>query len=293
MENQPFTEADILTAATTRERLTQLGHSPRHPLGQNFLVDPNIVRKSLDLAQVSEGDAVVEIGSGLGTLTAGLLARGAEVWAVEFDETLFHFLNTALLPRAQGKLHLIRADAVDHPLAKLPPAAERGNRPFKIVANLPYAIATPWMEAVLRQPELPARMTLMLQRENAERFCAESGTKARGAISIYLENAYLREKGHPVSRQSFMPAPEVDSALLNLRLRDGDIRPFAEATRRLIRHFFTLRRKQLGAICKRLPEADALREWLDRDVGDVRLRPEALPLAAWRALDERIRAQAI
>jgi len=135
-----------LTPTATRELLARLGHSPKRFLGQNFLVDGNIVRKSLELAQVAAGDAVVEIGPGLGTLTGALLEAGAEVWAVELDRILHAHLESGLVAQYPGKFHLAEADAVDLPLAGLPP----GRAPAaKVVANLPYAISTPWMDAVL------------------------------------------------------------------------------------------------------------------------------------------------
>src|SRR5471030_1970220 len=110
-----------LTPTATRALLTRLGHTPKRFLGQNFLVDGNIVRKSLELAQVAPGDAVVEIGPGLGTLTGALLEAGAEVWAVELDRTLHAHLEESLSARFPGMLHLMEGDAVELPLAGLPP----------------------------------------------------------------------------------------------------------------------------------------------------------------------------
>src|SRR3954470_16366580 len=127
-----------LSPTATRELLARLGHQPKRFLGQNFLVDGNIVRKSLELANVQAGDQVVEVGPGLGTLTSALLEAGAEVWAVEKDRTLHAHLAEQLAPRFPAAFHLLEADAVDHPLADLPPATAAGG--FKIVANLPYAI---------------------------------------------------------------------------------------------------------------------------------------------------------
>ncbi|HYP17587.1 MAG TPA: rRNA adenine N-6-methyltransferase family protein, partial [Opitutus sp.] len=102
-----------LTPTATRELLAQLGHQPKRVLGQNFLVDGNIVRKSLELAGVQPGDRVVEIGPGLGTLTSALLEAGAEVWAVEKDRTMHEHLATTLVPRFPSTFHLLEGDAVD------------------------------------------------------------------------------------------------------------------------------------------------------------------------------------
>src|SRR6266568_9411636 len=106
-----------LTPSATRDLLSQLGHQPKRFLGQNFLVDGNIVRKSLELGGVRAGDIVVEIGPGLGTLTSALLESGASVWAVEKDRTLHEHLLQTLVPRFLDTLHLLEGDAVEHPLA--------------------------------------------------------------------------------------------------------------------------------------------------------------------------------
>src|SRR3954465_15118340 len=101
-----------LSPSDTRELLSRLGHEPKRFLGQNFLVDGNIVRKSLELAGVTAGDTVVEIGPGLGTLTSALLSAGAEVWAVEKDRNLHLHLEESVLPLAANRLHLLEGDAV-------------------------------------------------------------------------------------------------------------------------------------------------------------------------------------
>src|SRR6185369_15899966 len=175
-----------LSPSATRDLLASLGHTPKRFLGQNFLVDGNIVRKSLELAQVAPGDTVVEIGPGLGTLTAALLEAGANVWAVEKDRVLHAYLTDTLAPRFPQTFHLIEGDAVELPLAGL---TGKPARDFKIVANLPYAISTPWLDAVLSGP-LPARLVLMLQLEAAQRYAAQPGSKSFGAISVFLQAAF-------------------------------------------------------------------------------------------------------
>src|SRR5271169_5474147 len=123
-----------LTPTETRDLLARLGHKPKRFLGQNFLVDGNIVRKSLELGQISAGDTVVEVGPGLGTLTGALLEAGADVWAVERDRTLCAHLASELAHRFPGTLHLSEGDAVGLPLAGLPADRAPG---CKVVANLP------------------------------------------------------------------------------------------------------------------------------------------------------------
>src|SRR5476651_1970545 len=236
-----------LTPTSTRELLAGLGHEPKRFLGQNFLVDGNIVRKSLALAAVEAGDAVIEIGPGLGTLTTALLEAGAEVWAVEKDRTLHAHLLDTLAPRFPATLHLLEGDAVEHPLAGFESSAgfqsatasagrQDAGVAFKIVANLPYAIATPWLDAVLGGP-LPARMVLMLQQEAAQRYSAVPGTKAFGAISIFLQAAYDIAPGHKVAAACFFPRPDIESYLLHLVRKPAPF-VFAAATKALIRACF-------------------------------------------------------
>ncbi|MFT3831301.1 MAG: 16S rRNA (adenine(1518)-N(6)/adenine(1519)-N(6))-dimethyltransferase RsmA [Opitutaceae bacterium] len=275
-----------LSPSATRALLEQLGHRPNRQLGQNFLVDGNIVRKSLELAAVRPGDHVVEIGPGLGTLTGELLAAGAEVWAVEFDPRLHAHLATTVVPAAGGRLHLLHGDAVAHPLASYDSA--QGD--FKIVANLPYAISTPWFDGVLSGP-LPERTVLMVQREAADRFLAEPGTKSFGAISVFLQSAFVAAPGHAVSRNCFFPAPDIDSYLLNLQRRATPHR-FRDTTRQLVRACFQQRRKQIGALLRRHDPA-ALAAWEPKLAAaglDLRARPEQIPTPLWQELDRLLAA---
>ncbi|NBB79295.1 MAG: ribosomal RNA small subunit methyltransferase A [Verrucomicrobia bacterium] len=307
-----------LSPTSTRELLRELEHFPNKKLGQNFLIDGNIVRKSIEQAEIGPGSAVVEIGPGLGTLTQAILANGAEVWAVERDAALAEHLRGQFLPElsdrriapasiepgrpqadtppnqtpsrgvsACRRLWLTEGDCLDHPLAGLP--GERASSGFKIVANLPYAVSTPWMEAVLAG-ELPERMVLMLQKEAADRYAATHGRKTFGAISIFLQSAFEVQSRHLVAAQCFHPAPKVDSVLLRLDRKPDAIR-FSPAARNCIRRIFTQRRKQLGALCKRDPEAAAA-AWFDQLIANgisPTVRPEELPIPYWQGLAKRLR----
>ena len=296
-----------LSPSATRELLARLGHQPKRFLGQNFLVDGNIVRKSLALAAIQPGDAVVEIGPGLGTLTSALLAAGAEVWAVEKDRNLHLHLEETLLPNAAGRLHLLEGDAVEHPLAGFdpqsmwagcphpagsapsrdegtPPTTEVGDRPFKVVANLPYAISTPWMDAVLSGP-LPERMVLMLQQEAAQRYAAKSGGKQFGAISIFLQSAYEFGPGHKVDAGCFYPKPDIESYLLHL-VRRPVPHVFPAPVKALIRACFQQRRKQIGGLLRGL-RPDGGVAWLAQLAAaglSAQTRAEAIPVELWRNL---------
>ena len=202
----------------TRVLLEELSHLPNKKLGQNFLIDGNILRKSIEMAKIDAEDAIVEVGPGLGTLTQALLETGASVWAVERDPTLAKHLRKTLAD-SDNRLHLTENDCLEYPCAGLP--EERAASGFKVVANLPYAVSTPWMDAILTGP-LPKRMVLMLQKEAADRYSALHGSKSFGAISIFLQSAYCVHDRHSVSANCFYPKPKVDSVLLCLDKRTAE-----------------------------------------------------------------------
>lgn len=273
-----------LSFSATRDLLASLGHHPKRFLGQNFLVDGNIVRKSLELAEVRAGDTVVEVGPGLGTLTTALLEAGAEVWAVEKDRGLHAHLESTLLnpavhPDFAVRFHLLEGDAVEHPLADLPTG--RATAGFKIVANLPYAIATPWLDGVLSGP-LPTRLVLMLQQEAAQRYAAQPGTKSFGAISVFLQAAYETAPGHKVGPGCFHPRPDVDSYLINLVRRPAPY-VFTASVKTIVRACFQQRRKQIGALLRNHApaHATAARELLLAHGLSEQARPEELPVTWW------------
>lgn len=271
-----------LTPSATRGLLTELGIHPRRDLGQNFLIDGNIVKKSLLLGGVEVGDRVVEIGPGLGTLTGALVAAGAEVFAVELDRKLAQHVRDSLVPQSDGRLHLVEGDGVKIPLAGLEDAAES---PFKVVANLPYAISSPWMEAIVAGP-LPERMVLMLQLEAAQRYAATVGTKSFGAISVFLQAAFDRAPSHKVNRSCFYPQPDVGS-ILAVYNRKADSYQFSKHGRNVIRVFFQHRRKQLVPMIRR-ECPDFAEQWIAELIASglpETTRAENVPVGLWVKLD--------
>ena len=272
-----------LSPNETRDLLARLSHMPKKWLGQNFLIDGNIVRKSLELGEVKAGDTVVEVGPGLGTLTRTLLCAGADLFAIEADRTMHFHLTESLLPRFPKTFHLKEGDAVDFPRAGLTDATDGS---FKVVANLPYAISTPWMDAICAGPH-PSMMVLMLQREAAERLTAEVGTGHWSAVTAQVHLAFEKIKVHPVPAQSFNPPPKVDSCLLVLRRRP-DAKRLSLRAREVARMLFTQRRKQVGSAAKKLfPDSPDVAAWL-ADLPRYGLtslaRPETIPAEAWLTL---------
>jgi 16S rRNA (adenine1518-N6/adenine1519-N6)-dimethyltransferase len=272
-----------LSLSETRDLLARLSHMPRKWLGQNFLVDGNIVRKSLELGEVKSGDIVLEVGPGLGTLSRTLLGAGVDLHAVEADRTMVHHLHESLLPRWPHTFHLTEGDAVDLPLADLKNPADGS---FKVIANLPYAISTPWMDAICAGPH-PSLMVLMLQREAAERLTADVGTKHWSAVTAQVDLAFEKIRVHPVPSQSFNPPPKVDSCLLVLKRRSNAQR-FSPRAREVARALFTQRRKQVGSSAKKLfPGSTDVINWLNglSEYGlTPQARPEDIPSKAWLTL---------
>ena len=191
--------------------MTRLPVAPKHALGQHFLADPNILRVIERLAELEREDIVLEIGSGLGALTAFLASRVGLVYAVEIDRSLEPHLQAALA--GQANVRLIFQDALSLDPSSLDPA------PGKLVSNLPYNVAVPiLLETIDRMPTIEL-WCVMVQREIADRLFARPGSKAYGAVSVLVQLAAERAGFHPVSREVFRPRPRVDSALVAFRRR--------------------------------------------------------------------------
>ncbi|MDR1366587.1 MAG: 16S rRNA (adenine(1518)-N(6)/adenine(1519)-N(6))-dimethyltransferase RsmA [Puniceicoccales bacterium] len=265
-----------LSLKQTRLLLESLGIRPSKQLGQNFLIDKNIVWKSIRLAQLCPGERVVEIGSGLGTLTRALLAQQCCVFAIEFDQKLYQFLSKIFTE--MPNFHITQGDAVAHPLAGL----SDFTHPFKIVANLPYNIATPWIDALLEQNYIPTSMTLMLQKEAAERLLAQPNSKQFSAISIFLSAMYTCKVIFPVARSSFFPGPKVNSTIIYLE-QLVDSQRFTPVAKKLIRNIFTQRRKQMGSLLKVFASEwyKSICELLEQHHCIPSIRPEQLSIRFW------------
>ena len=210
--------------------------SPKKSLGQHFLVDRNVLGVIERLAQLEPDDVVIEVGPGLGVLTAFLADRVRHVHAIELDRSLEAPLGTALAGR--GNVDLAFGDALAVNLGTLDP------QPRKLVANLPYNIATPLVAETLAHASALESWCVMVQREVAERFFAEPGTKAYGAVSVLVRLHARRTGFHAVSRTVFRPAPNVDSALVAFER----ITPpqNADEVRRVVTAAFGHRRKTLA-----------------------------------------------
>lgn len=204
--------------------------APKKSLGQHFLVDHNILRVIERLAELDPADVVLEVGPGLGVLTRFLADRVAHVHAVEVDKRL--------APHLEGieRTTMHWGDAMRLDIARLEPP------PHKLVANLPYNIATPLVAESLSLEQIEC-WCVMVQREVADRFFARPSTKAYGSVSVLVQLATERTGFHPVSREVFRPRPNVDSALVAFR-RIGPGAPLH--VKRIVEGAFGHRRKTLA-----------------------------------------------
>jgi len=221
-ENVP----DLLTRRDIEALLASMGADPKRSLGQNFVVDPNTIRRIVRLAELEPGDRVVEIGPGLGSLTLGLLGAGVEVTAIEKDRRLAASLTERLGPLAGPRLRVVCADAltVDWP-------SLIGSDRHVLVANLPYNVATSIVIGLLDGVPAIDRMLVMVQREVADRMAAGPGDPSHGLPSIRIARRAVARRVAAISPDVFWPRPRVDSALVDIRrVHPAPIEPSDEAT---------------------------------------------------------------
>jgi 16S rRNA (adenine1518-N6/adenine1519-N6)-dimethyltransferase len=230
--------------------LSDHGLSPRRTLGQNFVVDPNTVRRIARLADTKAGDLVVEIGAGLGSLTAALAETGANVVAVEVDRGIVPVLREQMVAWPNVEVH--EADAMELNWVEFIRAANvaRGrdaDAGVHVVANLPYNIATPLVADLLDHVPQVSHMLVMVQAEVGQRFCAAPGSDAYGAVSVKVAYWAQADIAGMVPATVFLPRPKVESALVRIVRRAtpavADITP--DQIFPLVRAAFAKRRKML------------------------------------------------
>ncbi|HEY5246220.1 MAG TPA: 16S rRNA (adenine(1518)-N(6)/adenine(1519)-N(6))-dimethyltransferase RsmA [Acidimicrobiales bacterium] len=252
-----------LSRPEVQRLLADHGLRPSRALGQNFVVDPNTVRRIVRLAGVTDGAAVVEVGAGLGSLTLALAEAGAQVVAVEVDRGLVPILRQIVADRS---VTVVEADALQvdwdellGPLdrAGLPGAAggaglpgpAGGAGPWSLVANLPYNVATPLVVQVLEQAPQVGSLLVMVQREVGERLAARPGQAAYGAVSVVVDYWAEASVVGRVPPTVFVPRPNVESALVRIDRRPSPAVPVTVVTydrlRQVVRAGFAQRRKML------------------------------------------------
>lgn len=258
--------------------LDELGVRPRKRLGQHFLTDPDVVRQMLEASGVDAQDRVLEIGPGLGALTEALFQRAGRLSLVEADTTLAERLRKRFA--SEDRVQVLCADFL-----RLDVPATLSGPPVKVVASLPYSVATPILFRLLEHRTRFPEATVMLQREVADRLTAAPGTKAYGVLSIlvrlFAETAPLFD----VPRHSFFPVPRVDSRVVRIVFQAGPRVPVADHAvfRRIVKAAFNQRRKTLRNALRPLGAADLAAVGARAGI-DLQRRGETLALEEFAAL---------
>jgi len=248
------------TLSQIRAMLEERGLAPKKSLGQNFLIDQNLIVKLIDASGVHAGDLALEVGPGTGTLTHALLERGADVVACELDAGLSRLLRETLASEFPGRFTLIEGDCLASKRGLNPDVVRAlGARPFRLVANLPYQAATPLMLALLTGHEACASMHVTIQKEVADRLLAAPGSKTYGTISVVAQALARVERIATLPPECFWPRPDVTSAMISLtRLERPLVAGGPGAWARFgatVQELFASRRKQLTAALKRAAPA--------------------------------------
>jgi 16S rRNA (adenine1518-N6/adenine1519-N6)-dimethyltransferase len=259
-----------------QELLTQAGSQPRHRFGQNFMIDQNLVRIVADAGAIAPGDLVIEVGPGTGTLTEELLSRGAEVLAVEIDRDLAKLLRERFADQANFKLiegdALSSKHALNEELLTELAATSRVARPRKLVANLPYHIASPVIiELLLAGIDV---LAFTVQKEVADRLRAAPGSDAYGPLSVMAQMLARVELLRTLPPQAFWPAPKIESALVRMTRREDRLVADRAAFGRFVHKLFSFRRKTLRKALVQ-SEIDAAAA-LAKTGLDGQVRPEVL-----------------
>ena len=188
-------------------------------LGQNFLTDQNIIDKIMDGAQIGEDDLVIEIGPGMGALTAAAASSAAKVVAVEIDKNLIPILADAL--KEYENIEIIHGDILKQNINEIiQQNVQKSGQKIKLIGNLPYYITTPIIMKILEEKTPVQSITVMMQKEVAERFNANPGTKAYGAVTVVINYYCTVRHITDVHRSVFIPKPNVDSQVLRLDVRE-------------------------------------------------------------------------
>lgn len=208
----------IADYSVTKAVLERHGFTFKKSFGQNFLTDTNILQKIVDTAEIDKNVNVIEIGPGIGALTEFLAENAAEVMAFEIDERLVPILEDTL--RDHDNIKVINEDVLKADLQTRVKEFKNPNLPIKVVANLPYYITTPILMHLIESKIPFAEFVVMMQKEVADRISAEPNTKAYGSLSIAVQYYMTAKVAFVVPRTVFVPAPNVDSAILKMTRRE-------------------------------------------------------------------------
>ncbi|MDH4619130.1 16S rRNA (adenine(1518)-N(6)/adenine(1519)-N(6))-dimethyltransferase RsmA [Brevibacillus sp. AY1] len=239
------TRKDIATPTRTKEILEKYGFSFKKSLGQNFLIDTNILHNIIAAADLTKEKAAIEIGPGIGALTEQLGRAAGKVMAIEIDQRLLPILSDTLSP--YDNVDVVHGDVLELNLQELIEDKLAGFEKISVVANLPYYVTTPILMKLLEERLPLENIVVMIQKEVAERIAAKPGTKEYGSLSVAAQFYADTQVAMIVPASVFVPRPNVDSAVIRLKVRD---RPAVEVDDedvffRVVKSSFALRRKTL------------------------------------------------
>ena len=265
--------------------LERLDFRPSRVLGQNFLIDGNILEILLRSGDVGPADQVLEVGPGLGIVTGPLLQRAARVVAIEKDDRLHGHLAGTFAD--QPALELIHADALSVDLEAI-----LGSGVNKLVANLPYGIASRLLVELAESANRPERMVATVQQEVAERLTATPGTKAFGVLSVLVQYRYRARLVKLISENCFYPRPKIRSGIVQMEAHGRPGASDDQGFKTLVKHAFSRRRKQLGSLLPSMPGARIGRPQAQALIAEAGLdptaRPETLAVEDWIRLADKM-----
>ena len=273
--------SDLLGAARLRALLDKHGVTPSKALGQNFVLDPNTIRKTLAIADLAGDARVLEVGPGAGSLTLGLAEVAKTVVAVERDERLLPVLGEVL--ETVDNVEIVPGDAASIDLGSFAASA--------VVSNLPYNIAASIVLDVLESAPSIKTLTVMTQKEVGERLAAPPGTKLYGATSVLTAFYADARVAAAVSRKAFWPVPNVDSVIVRIERRASPVAVDPQTFSRVVKTAFGQRRKTLRNTLSSLAgSTDAAEKVLTSSHIDPSLRPEAVHVDGFVELARRLGA---
>lgn len=283
----------IADYSVTKAVLERHGFTFKKSFGQNFLTDTNILQKIVDTAEIDKNVNVIEIGPGIGALTEFLAENAAEVMAFEIDERLVPILEDTL--RDHDNIKVINEDVLKVDLQTRVKEFKNPNLPIKVVANLPYYITTPILMHLIESKIPFAEFVVMMQKEVADRISAEPNTKAYGSLSIAVQYYMTAKVAFVVPRTVFVPAPNVDSAILKMTRRE---QPLVEVKDedfffRVSKISFVHRRKTLwNNLTSHFGKSEEVKTKLEQALGNANIKPsirgEALSIPDFARLSDAL-----
>ena len=275
---------DLTSPKTVKAIFSKYEARPSKGLGQNFLIDKNVLEKIVESADMKPDDAILEVGPGVGTLTQALAEKASKVIAVEKDKTMCEILKNVLAVQGVKNVQIVNADILKTNISSFKLQASR----YKVVANIPYYLTSPLIRKFLESKNPPSDMILMLQKEVAQRICAKPPSMSLLAISVqfYAEPKIISY----VSKNCFWPAPKVDSATIKITPSPelGEVHSARDSADffAVVKAGFSQPRKQLvGNLSKSLKlDRERTEDWLKKNNIKPTQRAETLSVDDWKKL---------